>query len=135
MWIKFRKYSPFSQNTALGIYLIFLGFPNSQLLTRLFCSFEPHSKHEEKKDSFFKLGNHSFEGDFLIFNYSVKFPGVTRIILLNPEGNRIWADQYVDDKPGEHRFLFNSTKLKTGDTYIFKFEFKDETALKAVTIP
>lgn len=89
---------------------------------------------EEEVESL-QITGYTFEGEYLVFRYTVPFPGMTKVRLYDTGLTLLWRNQYVDDKKGDHRIALRATKLSSGVTYLFEFDYKGKVIRQAVTAP
>jgi hypothetical protein len=75
--------------------------------------------------SWLQITGHSFQGDRLIINYAIRYPGMTKVKLYNSSNELLWRGQYVDDKEGDHRIVLKASILMPG-SYLFEFDYKDQ---------
>lgn len=75
--------------------------------------------------SWLQITGHSFQGDRLIINYAIRYPGMTKVKLYNSSNELLWRGQYVDDKEGDHRIVLKASILMPG-SYVFEFDYKDQ---------
>jgi len=75
----------------------------------------------------FSVGEASAEGEFITFNYRVRYPGMTKVRLYE-EGNSIpvWRGQYVNREEGEYKVRFRLKALDPSKNYRFEFDYKDQ---------
>lgn len=72
-----------------------------------------------------QVTGHSFQGNYLIINYNIEYPGMTKVKLFNGNNELLWRSQYVDDKVGEHRLVLKASALNPGN-YVFEFDYKNQ---------
>ena len=75
--------------------------------------------------SWIQITGHSFQGDRLIINYVIQFPGMTKVKLFDGSNQMLWRGQYVNDEEGDHRIVLKASLLQPG-SYVFEFDFKDQ---------
>jgi hypothetical protein len=71
----------------------------------------------------FAVKSYSFQGEYLMIQYYVPFPGMTKVKLLK-NGELLWRGQYVDEKKGDCTIFFRAGKLVSGEDYTFQFSYK-----------
>ena len=86
------------------------------------------------KSKHFAVQSPNFEGSQLVFHYVCPFPGVTKVKLFDSAGNLLWRGQY-NDTEGNNEARFRLANLNSGETYVFKFEYKLESVLRSVSVP
>ena len=74
--------------------------------------------------SMFKVIGHSFSGEYLIIEYEIKFPGMTKVKMFDDEDKLLWRSQYVDDVTGVHRMVLRASRMSSG-SYRFEFDYKN----------
>lgn len=71
----------------------------------------------------FAVKSYSFQGEYLVIQYYVPFPGMTKVKLIK-NGELLWRGQYVDEKKGDCTIMFRAGKLISGEDYTFQFSYK-----------
>ncbi|MCB9233770.1 MAG: hypothetical protein H6581_19090 [Bacteroidia bacterium] len=104
------------------------------LLTLSFAAQATPDNPADSKSKSFAVQSHNFQGNLIVFHYVCPFPGVTKVRLFDAEGNEIWRGQYNDEE-GDNQVKFRSELLKSGQTYVFKFEYKHDNVMRTVSIP
>lgn len=65
-------------------------------------------------------------GDFIIFQYKVRFPGMTKVRLFEGDSEvPLWRGQYVNREEGTYKVRFRRDPLEPGKKYRFEFNYKD----------
>ncbi len=75
--------------------------------------------------SWIQITGHSFQGDRLIINYVIQYPGMTKVKLFDGSNQMLWRGQYVNDEEGDHRIVLKANLLQPG-SYVFEFDYKDQ---------
>jgi hypothetical protein len=82
-----------------------------------------------------QLLGYGFEGEYLVIEYAVPYPGMTKVRLFDSGLTLLWRNQYVDDVKGNHKITLKASKLSSGTTYLFEFDYKGKIVRQAVTAP
>lgn len=82
-------------------------------------------KNANSGASWIQITGHSFQGDRLIINYAIQYPGMTKVKLFDASNQMLWRGQYVNDEEGDHRIVLKASLLHPG-SYVFEFDFKNQ---------
>lgn len=72
-----------------------------------------------------QVTGHELRGGSLVITYTIRYPGMTKVKLFNGNNELLWRGQHVDDKEGEHEFVFKASVLNPGN-YMFEFDYKNQ---------
>lgn len=81
-----------------------------------------------------QISGYTFEGEYLVITYTVPYPGMTKVKLFNGPEHMLWRSQYVNEE-GEHKLYLRSKYLKSGENYVFEFDYKSKVQNFAVMRP
>jgi len=80
------------------------------------------------------LKGYEVEGNHIIINYEIPYSGMVEIRLFDPEGEKIWQNQYPD-KFGENQIRLRLSAFEPGSTYAFVLNYKRSEIRDRLVIP
>lgn len=101
-----------------GIFLIVMCSFSSIQANRVWVNGGPQG-------GMFSILSHNYQGDLLVIEYEIKYPGLTKVRMFDDADNLLWRSQYVDDKQGTHQVVLKADRMKPGN-YRFEFEYKNQ---------
>jgi hypothetical protein len=121
------------------MFVLFLAMSATTLQAGSLSFFSPasctdHLSGEEGSGSMIAINGYSFEGEYLIINYKIQYPGMTKVKMFDNESKQLlWRSQYVNDKEGNYRIVLRRKALSSG-TYMFEFDYKNQKRVINVSV-
>jgi hypothetical protein len=105
---------------------------SSRLFENIVCVDD--ASGNEDNGSMIAINGYTFSGKYLIINYHIQFPGMTKVKMFDYSSKQLlWRNQYVNDKEGDHRLILKREMLESG-TYLFEFDYKNQKRLLNVSV-
>lgn len=97
---------------------------SSKLFENIVCVEDANGN--EDNGSMIAINGYTFQGKYLIINYTIQYPGMTKVKMFDFSSKQLlWRSQYVNDKEGDHRLVLRREMLESG-TYLFEFDYKNQ---------
>ena len=80
------------------------------------------------------LKAYEFKGNYVIINYEIPYSGMVEIRLFNPDGDKIWQNQYPH-KFGENKIVLRLSAFEPGSTYAYVLNYKRSEIRDRLVIP
>lgn len=91
--------------------------------------------NDKKAGTKFVLKGYSFEGEYLVINYDIPYPGMTKVKMFDSGDEMLWRGQYVNAEDGPHKLILRAGHLTSGETYKFVFDYKSQLNSLEVFVP
>ena len=133
----FKKISlMFGGNCLPVLCVLVLTMASLQGNARTNC-FETTAKCENgsgDNGSMIAINGYEIQGEYLIINYTIQFPGMTKVKLFDSDSKQLlWRSQYVNDKEGDHRIVLRHKALSSG-SYLFEFDYKNQKRVLNISV-
>lgn len=96
------------------------------------CLLAPSVSAQDKGN--FRVESPSVNAEAIEFNYYAPYPGMTKVLMYDGQGNLIWRGQYIDPE-GNNKLRLRSTYLKSGAPYVFQFYYKLDNVKIEIVAP
>lgn len=78
-----------------------------------------------------EIYSYNIVGEKIIIEYSIYYPGITKLRILNQKDCIIWRSQYVNDIRGPHKIIIKHKNIQSG---LYKFEIEHKNEIKSFFI-
>lgn len=82
--------------------------------------------------AFFDVQKTADSGQALSFSYTIRYPGLVKVRLLDQTNTVIWRNQYVHEKAGAYQVDFRPEMLDQGN-YRLEFDYKNTVLTHTVS--